>query len=193
MPTPSTSITELLRQWSEGDVQAPDRLMPLVYEELRRIATCCFHGERVDHTWQPTALLHESYLRLTRVRGRIWKNRIHFYSFAARVMRQTLVDHARQRGRKKRGGDRRRVPLMVHDSAERAAVPVLSALDDALFDLARRDSRKALIVELRFFGGLSIATIARGLAISPRTVDREWGTAKAFLFRALAAECGDEP
>lgn len=191
-PTPSTSITGLLQQWSAGEGQAAERLMPLVYDELRRIAACCFHGERADHTWQPTVLLHETYLRLARAPDRTWKNRAHFYAFAARVMRRTLVDHARQRGRSKRGGDRRRVPLTVRDSAAWSTLPELPALHDALHDLARRDPRKALIVELRFFGGLSIATIARGLSISPRTVDREWGTAKAFLFRALATERDDE-
>ena len=186
--TPSPQqVTQLLVAWGSGDQAARDELMPLVYEELRRLAHQCIRRERPGHTLQTSALLNEAYLRLIDQKNINWQDRAHFFGIAARLMRQVLVDYARKRRYAKRGGDVRRVPLdeAMIVSEERAADVV--ALDDALKLLAEIDPRQSQIVELRFFGGLSIDETAEVLAVSPGTVMRDWTLAKAWLRRAVTS------
>ncbi len=185
-PSPQ-QVTQLLVAWGGGDSAALDELMPLVYEELRRLAHQCMSRERPGHTLQTSALLNEAYLRLVDQKNIHWQDRAHFYGIAARLMRQVLVDYARKRGYAKRGGDAHRVPLdeAMIVSEERAADVV--ALDDALKSLAEIDPRQSQIVELRFFGGLSIEETAEVLAVSPGTVMRDWTLAKAWLRRAVTS------
>ena len=180
-------VTQLLVAWGDGDQAARDELMPLVYEELRRLAHKVMSRERPGHTLQTSALLNEAYLRLVDQKNIHWQDRAHFFGIAARLMRQVLVDYARKRGYAKRGGDARRVPLdeAMIVSEERAADVV--ALDDALKTLAEIDPRQSQIVELRFFGGLSIEETAEVLAVSPGTVMRDWTLAKAWLRRAVTS------
>jgi RNA polymerase sigma factor (TIGR02999 family) len=178
-------VTQLLIAWGDGDAAARDELMPLVYEELRRLAHRYMGRERRDHTLQTSGLVNEAYLRLIDQSQAHWQNRAHFFGIAAQMMRRILVDYARSRGYAKRGGDARHVALdeaaIVSD--ERAADVV--ALDDALRALAEMDARKSQIVELRFFGGLSIEETAAVLAVSPGTVMRDWTLAKAWLRREI--------
>lgn len=174
------TVTVLLQLWSQGDQAALNRLMPLVYGELRRLAASFLAQERPGHTLQPTAVVHEAYLRLVDQPGIAIQNRAHFLAIAARLMRQILVDHARARTAVKRGGGAPR--LVLEDSLlslERG--PELIALDDALTSLAALDERQSRIVELRFFGGLSIAETAETVGVSPATVKREWDSARAWL------------
>ncbi len=175
-------VTHLLAEWRGGDEQALGRLMPLVYDHLRQRAAGYLARERADHTLQPTALVHEAFVRL--VGGEVdWQNRAHFLAVAARVMRQILIDHARGRRAQKRGG--RRVTLsndLVMDAPRDIDVV---ALDDALVELEKLDPRQAKVVELRFFGGLDIEETAEVLGISPATVKREWRMAKAWLHATL--------
>jgi len=187
MAASSQQVTQLLVAWSGGDQAARDELMPLVYEELRRLAHKCIRRERPGHTLQTSALLNEAYLRLVDQKNIHWQDRAHFFGIAARLMRQVLVDYARKRGYAKRGGDAHRVPLdeALIVSEERAADVV--ALDDALKSLAEIDPRQSQIVELRFFGGLSIEETAEVLAVSPGTVMRDWTLAKAWLRRAITS------
>ncbi len=184
-PSPQ-QVTQLLVAWGDGDQAALDELTPLVYEELRRLAHRCMSRERPGHTLQTSALVNEAYLRLVDQKDIHWQNRAHFFGIAARLMRQVLVDYARKRGYAKRGGDTRQVPLdeALIVSAERAADVV--ALDDALKSLTEIDPRQGQIVELRFFGGLSIEETAAVLAVSPGTVMRDWTLAKAWLRREMA-------
>jgi len=178
-------VTALLDGWSQGDRHALDRLLPLVYAELRRIAARRLRHERTGHTLQPTALVHEAYLRLVEQRNVDWRSRAHFYGVAAQVMRRILVDHARRHGAAKRGDDAQRVPLEdVDEAAAATGFPVL-ALDLALGRLERIDSGLAQIVQLRAFGGLTIAEAAHVLNVSPSTAKRDWRTAKAWLVREL--------
>ncbi|MEP6922208.1 MAG: sigma-70 family RNA polymerase sigma factor [bacterium] len=185
-PSPQ-QVTQLLVAWGSGDQAARDELMPLVYEELRRLAHQCVRRERPDHTLQTSALLNEAYLRLVDQKNIQWQDRAHFFGIAARLMRQVLVDYARKRRYAKRGGDAHRVPLdeAMIVSEERAADVV--ALDDALKSLAEIDPRQSQIVELRFFGGLSIEETAEVLSVSPGTVMRDWTLAKAWLRRAVTS------
>lgn len=185
MPTPPDGVTQLLVAWGDGDVAARDQLMPLVYEELRKLAHRYMGRERIDHTLQTSGLVNEAYLRLIDQSQVHWQNRSHFFGIAAQMMRRILVDYARSRGYAKRGGDARQVPLneAAIVSKERAADVV--ALDDALKGLAEFDLRKSQIVELRFFGGLSIEETAEVLSVSPGTVMRDWTLAKAWLKRAM--------
>lgn len=180
-------ITNLLRQWQAGDECAPDRLMPLVHEELRRIARVHMHGERVDHVLQPTALVNEVYLRLAQLHSIRWRDRIHFFALASRLMRRVLVDAARERGAGRRGRSFVRVTLTegraVDDHA--AALPDVLAVDEALSRFAAVDARKAHLVELRFFGGLTIEEAAETLGVSVETAARDWRTAKLWLRREL--------
>jgi RNA polymerase sigma-70 factor (ECF subfamily) len=180
-------VTRLLVAWSDGDGAARDELMPLVYEELRRLAHRCMSRERPGHTLQTSALVNEAYLRLVDQKNVRWQDRAHFFGIAARLMRQVLVDYARKRRYAKRGGEARRVPLdeALVVSEERADEVV--ALDDALKSLAEIDPRQSQIVELRFFGGLSIEETAEVLAVSPGTVMRDWTLAKAWLRRAVSS------
>ncbi len=179
-------VTQRLIAWGNGDEQALTDIMLFVYRDLRRLAAYHLGHERADHTLQTTALVHEAYLRLVRQKGVRWRNRLHFLAVASQMMRRILVDYARARGFAKRGGRARLLPLdeAMEVSDERAAE--LVALDDALNVLARLNKRESRIVELRFFGGLSIEETAEALGISPGTVMREWTFAKAWLKRELA-------
>ena len=178
-------ITQLLNQWSNGDQAALDRLMPLVYAKLRRMARRHMNQQRPGHTLQTTALIHEAYMRLAGDSGKQWENRTHFFGVAAKAMRCVLVDHARSRRSGKRGGAVRPVTLDegIHTSGERMAG--LIALDDALTDLAKLHPRQCQVIELRFFAGLSVEETAAILKVSPDTVMRDWRAAKAWLEREL--------
>ena len=182
----SHEVTSLLIDWSNGDKAALDKLVPLIHEELRRLARHYMSRERLDHTLQTTALVNEAYLRLVNRKSVHWQNRAHFFAIAAQVMRSILVDHARAHAYQKRGGGARKIELdeAMIVSQERAAEVV--ALDEALTELAAFDPQQSRIVELRFFGGLTIEETAEVLNISPATVKREWGTAKAWLYRELS-------
>ena len=180
-----SGVTELLIDWNKGDKCALDRLVPLVYEELRRIARHHLSREEPSHTLQSTALVHEAYLRLVDQNRMQWQNRAHFFAVAGQLIRRILVDHARRRHASKRGGA---VPSLVLD--ESVAAPSgngvdLVALDDALNDLSALDVQQARVVELRFFAGLTIAESAEALGVSPTTVQREWTIARAWLYRYL--------
>ncbi len=186
-PSPK-SITPLLIEWREGDETALNRLIPLVHEELRRLAHHYMRRERPGHTLQTTDLINEAYIRLVDHKGMRWQNRAHFYAVAAQAMRRILVDHARSRSYLKRGGDKRRVTLEeVTDLAQDKAAEMIR-LDDALTQLTFLDPRKSKVVELRYFGGMSVEETAEVLGISPVTVMREWRTAKGWLLRAMSPE-----
>ena len=178
-------ITQLLIDWRNGDKAAVDQLMPLVYDELRRLASNFFRRERVNHTLQPTALVHEAYLHLMGQSEVGWQNRAHFFGAAAQLMRHILIDHARTHNAAKRGGGDIRVSLKEELAATEQREVDLIALDAALDELAALDEQQGRIVEMRFFGGLSIEETAEVLAISPATVKREWSAAKAWLYREM--------
>lgn len=186
--TPSTDVTALLGEWSRGDREALDRLLPLVYSELRRVALRQLQRERIGHTLQPTALVHETYLRLVDQRRADWQSRAHFFGVAARVMRRILVDHARRHTANKRGGDIHRVPIDDVQIADAPRDVSILALDRALDRLQQVDHGLASIVELRAFSGLTIEEAAHVLKVSPSTAKREWRTAKAWLARELKAD-----
>jgi RNA polymerase sigma-70 factor, ECF subfamily len=178
-------VTELLVRLSGGSRESLDELLPLIYRELRRLAARALHRERSGHTLQPTALVHEAYLRLIDQREVTWQNRAHFFAVAAQAMRRILVDHARARERVKRGGPQQQVTLLEeHAVQETGSVDVL-ALDQALTRLDRIDPRQRQVVELRYFSGLSIEETAAVLDISPATVKREWTMARAWLHAEL--------
>jgi RNA polymerase sigma factor (TIGR02999 family) len=181
-------VTELLRAWRQGEKAAADRLIPLVYDELRQRAAAALRPERPQHTLTPTALVHEAYLRLVGQELPPLESRRHFYGIAARVMRQVLVDHARARRAAKRNLGREALPLdeAIPVGDERAAS--LVALDDALAALAAFDPEKARLVELRYFAGLTIEETAEMLGVSPATVKREWAVARAWLHREVAGD-----
>jgi RNA polymerase sigma factor (TIGR02999 family) len=187
-PATSHAVTELLARWGQGDLSARDMLIPIVYDELRRVAGRCLAGQRNDQTLQPTALVHEAYLRLTRQDQVSWQNRMHFFAVASRMMRQILVDHVRRQAAAKRGGNALTVELTDAAAFENSAPLDLIALDDALERLAALDSRQSQIVELRFFGGLSIEETSQVVNISPATAKREWATARIWLHRAMTGE-----
>jgi RNA polymerase sigma factor (TIGR02999 family) len=182
---PSNQVTELLVRWRGGDKAALDSLMPLVYAELRHIANHYLRRERSDHTLQSTALVHEAYVRLTQQDLPQWQNRAHFFAVAAQLMRQILVDHARGHRASKRGGDVYK--LTLEDAENHAQLPDVDivALDDALRSLSELDAQQSRVVELKFFGGLSVEDTAEVLGVSPSTVKRDWTTARAWLFREL--------
>ncbi|HXU46697.1 MAG TPA: ECF-type sigma factor [Thermoanaerobaculia bacterium] len=196
MPAQST-VTELLHAWSAGDPAAADGWVPLLYDELRRIAARHLRGERVEHTLEPTALVHEAYLRLAELRAIHWQSRSHFFAMAGRMMRRVLVDHARRLGRDKRGGGAVRVALEGAE-AENGFGPGrgvgyeldLLALDAALERLTAFDPESTTVIELHFFSGLTFAETAEALGLSTATVVRRFRAAKAWLFRELA---GAEP
>jgi RNA polymerase sigma factor (TIGR02999 family) len=178
-------VTELLVRWSNGEAAAREELVPVVYDELRHLARHHLASQRPDHTLQSTALVHEAYIRLAGHNWARWQNRHHFFGVAAQLMRQILVDHARRRHAAKRGGNSLTLTL-----DEAVAVPHerevdLVALDDALNALAALDPRQSQIVELRFFGGLSIEDTSHVLGISPATVKREWATARTWMYAEL--------
>ena len=177
-------VSGLLRAWGDGDRDALDRLTPVVYDELRRLARRYMRGERPGHSLQTTALVNEAYMRLVDYKSMQWQNRAHFFAVSAQLMRRILVDHARRHNLKRGGG-------VQHVSLEETAIldddrPAdLVALDDAMNALARIDPRKVQVVEMRFFGGLSVEETAEVLKVSPVTVMRDWSTAKAWLYREL--------
>jgi RNA polymerase sigma factor (TIGR02999 family) len=182
----TTEVTALLRRWREGDSQALDRLVPLVYPELRRLARRFLQRERPNHTLAPTALVHEAYLRLADKDHPKWQDRIHFYAVAAQLMRRILVDHARSRATAKRGGDVLQVPLdEARDQAAERTTDLL-ALDDALNRLEGQDPRKSRIIELRYFGGLTLEETAQFLEISVPTVVKEARMARAWLYSQMS-------
>ena len=186
-PSPN-QVTGLLEAWSHGDKAALDKLTPLVYNELRRLAHHYMSRERAGHTLQTTALVNEAYVRLVDQKNVQWQSRAHFFAVAAQVMRHILIDHARTRGRVKRGGEAQRVSLEDAEtmSAERAAE--LLALEEALIEMEKIDARRSKVVELRYFGGLNIEETAEILGISPETAKRDWRIARAWLFAALTGE-----
>jgi RNA polymerase sigma-70 factor, ECF subfamily len=189
-PSPNGSrahVTELLLTWGTGDRAALDELVPIIHEELRRLARHQMRGERDNHTLQTTALVNEAFLRLVDLRRIRWQDRAHFLALSARLMRRILVDHARSRSYQKRGGGAANVTLDESLVASPERGVDLVALDDALEDLARVDARKSQVVELRFFGGLSVEETAEALKVSPETVTRDWRLAKAWLLREISA------
>jgi RNA polymerase sigma-70 factor (ECF subfamily) len=187
---PCGEVSGLLRAWGDGDRRALDRLTPIVYDELRRLASRYMRGERPGHSLQTTALVNEAYIRLVDYRGMRWQDRAHFFAVSAQLMRRILVDHARRHNLKRGGGVQH---VSFEDTAEvgsdRAAD--LLALDDALDALARVDPRKVQVVEMRYFGGLSVEETADVLKVSPITVMRDWSTAKAWLYRELGGRTSD--
>jgi RNA polymerase sigma factor (TIGR02999 family) len=192
IPEQSATPTALLLAWNRGEPEALDALLPLVYEELRRVAGHYMNGERVDHTLQATALVNEAYLRLIEVKKVQWQNRAHFFAMASRMMRRILVDAARSRDYQKRGGGASMLSL-----DEALVVPCepgedLVALDEALTALAAVDARKSQVVEMRFFGGLDINETAEALQVSRDTVKRDWRVAKLWLLRELGGNARDE-
>src|SRR6266545_1093936 len=179
-------VTELLLAWGKGDRSALDELVPVVHQELRRLARLQMRGERDNHTLQTTALVNEAFLRLVDLRRIRWQDRAHFLALSARLMRRILVDHARSRSYQKRGAGA--IAVTLEDTLVASPEPGadLVALDDALADLARVDARKCQVVELRFFGGLSVEETAEALKISPETVMRDWRLAKVWLLREIS-------
>lgn len=189
----SAEITRLLKAWGRGDSDALDRLTPLVYERLHRMARSYMRNERPGHTLQPTALVNEAFLRLVDTRDLEWTDRAHFFAVCARVMRRILVDAARSRAAIKRGGEADRVEHRTAIDFDRlpASVTEMSAqvcaLDEALTTLARMDPRRAQVIELRFFGGLTVEETGEVLQVSPQTVMRDWRLARAWLARELSS------
>jgi RNA polymerase sigma-70 factor, ECF subfamily len=184
--TSSAKVSQLLQAWSDGDKTALDRLTPIVYKELRTLARRYLRGERAGHSLQTTALVNEAYIRLVDYRRMKWQDRAHFFGISAQLMRRILVEHARRHNLKRGGG-------VAHVSLDEVAVvggnraANLVALDEAIESLAQIDPRKAHIVELRFFGGLSVAETAEALRVSTVTVMRDWSTAKAWLYREMTS------
>jgi RNA polymerase sigma-70 factor, ECF subfamily len=186
----SNQVTHLLTRWSQGDDAAREKLFPLVYDELRRLARRCLARERPDHTLQSTALVHEAYLRLVGHSSVHPNDRVHFFAVAAQLMRRVLVDHARMRAAGKRGGQCLTVTLSEAVALPKQRELDLTALDAALQKLSRTDPQQAQIVEMRFFAGLSIEETSRALEISPATVKRDWAMARAWLYREMKAAEG---
>jgi RNA polymerase sigma factor (TIGR02999 family) len=181
------NVTALLRAWSGGDPAAGEHLLPLVYAQLRRRAAHYLRRERRNHTLEPTALVHETYLRLVDQRQVTWQNRAHFFGIAAEMMRRILVDHARGHGAAKRGGTWCQVPFDENVATSEPRCVDLVTVDTAVGELGRFDARQARVVELRFFGGLSVEETAEVMQLSPATVKREWTMARAWLHRRLAS------
>jgi RNA polymerase sigma factor (TIGR02999 family) len=186
--SPPSEVTQLLLAWSDGDNSALEKLIPLVYDELRRLARRYMVRERSGHTLQTTALVNEAYLRMVDLKEVQWQNRAHFFAVSAQLMRHILVDFARSRGYKKRGGGTVQIPIddaldvSTHEPSD------LIALDDALNSLAEIDARKSKVVEMRFFGGLSVEETAHVLKVSPETVMRDWKMAKVWLLREISGD-----
>lgn len=179
-------ITKLLQELRNGDRQTMDEILPLVYDELRRLAKNYLSRERSNHTLQPTALVHEAYLRLLGQKEIEWQNRAHFFGISARLMREILIEHARGRNRQKRGGEFK-TQIALDEAVSFAQQNQLDvvAVDDALSKLEKLDERQAKIVEMKFFGGLTVEEIAEVLSISPATVKREWSSAKLLLYKMM--------
>jgi RNA polymerase sigma factor (TIGR02999 family) len=185
---PAAEVSALLHAWSEGDLDARERLLPLVYQELRRRAAACMRRERRGLTLQPTALVHEAYLRLVDQRRPVWQNRAQFFAVAAEMMRRILVDRARARHAAKRSGRWARVTLDPALAVAGSADVSVLDLDRALERLAAVDARKSQIAAMRFFGGLSLEEMGEVLDLSPKTVQRDWQAARAWLFKALSPD-----
>ena len=182
----ATDVTQILQAWSDGDERAPERLMPVVYAELRRLSAEYLRRERADHTLQATALVHEAYIKLVDDKRVTWKNRAHFCGIAARLMRQILIEHARGRNAEKRGGKLEKLYLEETHHLAGERTPDLVALDDALKDFATSHPRESEVVELKFFGGLDAEEIAEVLNVSSKTVARDWKFAKVWLLHHLS-------
>jgi RNA polymerase sigma factor (TIGR02999 family) len=185
-------VTSLLNRVAAGDQEAAAELVPLVYEELRRLAACCLQRERPGHTLQPTALVHEAYIKLTAQRNARWQSRAHFFAVASQAMRRILVDYARTQQRIRRGGKQEKVSfnevlLVSHDRTEE-----LLAVNKSLSRLEKLDPRQGRVVELRYFGGLTVDEVAEVLGISSKTVMREWNVARAWLYGDLKERHGDD-
>jgi RNA polymerase sigma factor (TIGR02999 family) len=187
-PVSTHEVTRLLQAWRAGDEGALEQLMPLVYKELHRLARRYMAAEQSGHTLQSTALVHEVYLRLVDVQNVDWQNRAHFYAICARLMRRILIDFARTRNYQKRGGDFAHIQLEETAAVSAGRGSELLAVDEALKQLAEVDTRKSDVVEMRFFGGLTVEEIAAALQVSPETVQRDWKLAKAWLLRELSKE-----
>jgi RNA polymerase sigma-70 factor (ECF subfamily) len=186
MQTTEKPITQILSELKNGEQHALDELLPMVYDELRRLANSYLRKERSNHTLQPTALVHEAYLRLVGQHEINWQNRAHFFGVSARLMREILIEYARGRSRQKRGGEfKTQIELDSAVSFSSAKQLDVVAVDEALTKLEKLDERQARIVEMKFFGGLTVEEIAEVLGISPATVKREWSTAKLLLYKML--------
>lgn len=183
----ATDVTRILTELSEGSPRAADELFPLVYDELRRVASKSLRSERPDHTLQATALVHEVYLRLVGQESAQWRGRAHFLAVAAQIVRRILVDHARRSKRLRRGGDRAKIPLDQVAPISPAQDYDLLGLDAALSRLAEQMPRPARVVEMKFFGGATYDEIAEALRVTTRTIERDWRFARAWLFRELAS------
>ena len=186
MTSTPDEITRLLIAWNQGDQRARNELTPLIYDELRRLARGLLRRERPGHTLQPTALVHEAFLRLIDQSQVNWQNRAHFFGAAARLMRQILINHAEARRAAKRGGETERISLEDVDQFAAASEIDLIALDEALRRLERLDPQQGRIVEMRYFSGLTIDEIAEAIGVSPATVKRDWSMARAWLRRELS-------
>ena len=193
MTLSQNQVTQLLLDWGNGDKAALDKLVPVVYQELRRLAAYYMRRERPGHTLQTSALVNEAYMRLVDYSQMRWQSRAHFFAVAAQAMRRILVEHARKRHFAKRGGGAVKVSFDEAAIVSQEQASDLVALDDALTSLEAMDQRKARIVELRYIGGLNIEETAEVLAISPATVQREWRAAKAWLYRAIKEGARDGP
>ncbi|HEY7090997.1 MAG TPA: ECF-type sigma factor [Tepidisphaeraceae bacterium] len=180
-----SDVTRLLNAAESGDSKAAKELLPLVYDELRKLAQHRMSAERTDHTLQATGLVHEAYLRLVGNDEINWANRAHFFHAAAEAMRRILIEHARAKGGPQRGGDRKRLPLDVVDLAAEADPTQIMALDEALSRLEKQDADAARVVRLRFYAGLTFDEVAKAMGASPRTVKRDWSFARAYLLRTL--------
>ena len=190
---PDQGVTGLLQAWSGGDADALERIVVLVYPELRKMAQRCLSGERLGHTLQATALVNEAYLRLVDIHSIRWRDRVHFFAIGARIMRRVLVDHARSKGNAKRGGGGIRIDFNEALAVSAKIDPALVRMDDALNELASFDPRKARIVEMRYFGGLNADEIASVLGVSTQTVNRDWLLAKSWLVREMGSTGGAAP
>jgi len=184
-PDSSSQVTDLLDNWSRGDLEAREKLMPLVYDELRRLAASYLRRKRVDHTLQATALVNEAYMRLVREKSVSWQNKSHFFSVCAKLMRRILVDHARVHMAQKRGDGAQKIALTEALVMSREQPAEMLALDESLSRLAALDAHRSQLVELRVFAGLTVEETAEILRISPATVKRDWAVAKAWLLREI--------
>ena len=191
MKTVAPDVTSLLRKLADGNDQAAGELIPVIYEELHRLAVSHLRRERRDHTLQPTALVHEAYIKLVAQRNADWQSRNHFFAVASKLMRRILVDYARRHFRAKRGGGQAKLSLDEAPIASPDRPGRMLALDESLTRLEKLDARQARIVELRYFGGLTIEEVAQVLGVSPTTVRREWTSAKAWLYGELTAIDGN--
>jgi RNA polymerase sigma factor (TIGR02999 family) len=192
MESASGSVTRLLHDLRNGDTTAEGKLIPLVYNELRKLAAHYMRRERPDHTLQATALVHEAFMRLTEQRDVSWQGKAHFFGVASQLMRRILIDHARGRLRAKRGGGGQKLSFDENLLLTDARSEELLAVDESLDRLAKLDPRQARIVELRFFGGLSVEEVAEVVGISSKTVKRDWSLAKAWLYQELVASYGND-